>query len=137
MLLLVIERKGSDKLKKEALIIAKNVRAYLIAIDKSEDWVCERSGIAKADLDNLLKSEGNATRDLPKLNKLFRIQDPNYFYNEQIQLPRTLNELDVDSIRNFSLRGDNSDSEAFKETMCILDDLMNMIHTLKTAKEIG
>lgn len=113
------------------------MRAYLLAIDKSENWVCERSGIAKSDLDNLLKSEGNTTRDIPKLNKLFRIQDPTYFYNEQIQLPRILNELDADSIRNFSLRGDNSDSEAFKETMCILDDFINIIHTLKTAKEIG
>lgn len=119
------------------LIIAKNISDYINAIEKSKEWVSHRSGISQVDFDCLLEGKGNLKRDIPKLNKLFRIQDPHYFYNEKIKLPMSLEKLEATSLRNFSLKGDNTDSEAFKNTMCILDDVINMINTLKTAKDIG
>lgn len=119
-------------------IVARNVKNYIEAVGKSQKWVYERSGIPKATFYNLLKGEGDINKSIPKLNKLFRIQDPFYFYNENIQLPRTLEELEADSIKNFSAASFNgTDSEAFKETMIILDDIINIIHTVKTAKELG
>lgn len=120
------------------VIVARNIENYIRAIGKSKKWVYERSGIPKATFYNLLNGEGDINKSIPKLNKLFRIQDPFYFYNENIQLPRTLDELEADSIKNFSAASFNgTDSAAFRETMTILDDVINIIHTLKSAKEIG
>ncbi|MGE7920643.1 hypothetical protein ACQKM9_17160 [Viridibacillus sp. NPDC093762] len=120
------------------VIVARNVKNYIDAVGKSQKWVYERSGIPKATFYNLIKGEGDINKSIPKLNKLFRIQDPFYFYNENIQLPRTLEELEADSIKNFSAASFNgTDSEAFRETMTILDEIINMIHTLKSAKELG
>lgn len=118
-------------------IVAKNIRAYIHAVNKSEEWICKRSGIAQADFIKLLNGEGNVERDVPKINKLFRIKNARYFYNENIKLPLTLDKIENMTLRNFTLNGDNKDSEAFKETMCILEDVINMIHVLKTAKEMG
>jgi hypothetical protein len=118
-------------------IVARNVKNYIEAVGKSQKWVYERSGIPKATFYNLLKG-GDINKSIPKLNKLFRIQDPFYFYNENIQLPRTLEELEADSIKNFSAASFNgTDSQEFRNTMAMLDEIINMIHTLKTAKEIG
>lgn len=127
----------SNETLQDNLIVAKNIRDYINAIEKSKGWVSHRSGISQVDFDCLLEGKGNLKRDIPKLNKLFRIQDPYYFYNEKIKLPMSLEKLEATSLRNFSLKGDNTDSEAFKNTMCILDDVINMINTLKTAKDIG
>ncbi|MEE1131993.1 MAG: hypothetical protein UHX00_10290 [Caryophanon sp.] len=119
-------------------IVAKNVRDYIEAVGKSHKWVYERSGIPKATFYNLLKGEGDINKNIPKLNKLFRIDDPFYFYNENIQLPRTLDEIESDSIEVYAAASfAGSDSKEFKESMQILEDVINMIHILKTAKEIG
>lgn len=119
-------------------IVAKNVRDYIEAVGKSHKWVYERSGIPKATFYNLLKGEGDINKNIPKLNKLFRIDDPFYFYNENIQLPRTLDEIESDSIEVYAAASfAGSGSQEFKESMQILEDVINMIHILKTAKEIG
>lgn len=119
-------------------IVALNIKNYIEAVGKSQKWVYERSGIPKATFYNLLKGEGDINKSIPKLIKLFRIKDPFYFYNENMPLPKTLDELENDSIKNFSAASFNgTDSPEFRETMAILDDVMNMIHTLKSAKEVG
>lgn len=119
-------------------IVAQNVKAYIDAIGKTQKWVYERSEIPRATFYNLLKGEGDINKSIPKLNQLFRINDPFYFYNENIQLPLTLEELEADSIKNFSAASFNgTDNKAFRDTMRVLDDVINMIHTLKSAKEVG
>lgn len=119
-------------------IVSRNIKNYIEAVGKTQKWVYERSGIPKATFYNLLKGEGDINKSIPKLNKLFKIQDPFYFYNENIQLPRTLEELEAASIKDFSATSFNgTDSVAFKETMTTLDEIINMIYALKSAKEIG
>ena len=76
---------SNEKLQ-DNLVVAKNIRDYINAIEKSKGWVSHRSGISQVDLDCLLEGKGNLKRDIPKLNKLFRIQDPYYFYNENLLL---------------------------------------------------
>lgn len=119
-------------------LVAKNVNAYIKALNKSKKWTYERSGIPKATFFNLLQGKGDINKSIPKLNKLFRINDPFYFYKEEIKLPRNLVDIENDSIKNFSAASFNgTDHENFKETMSILDDAINMIHILKSAKELG
>ena len=119
-------------------IVVQNVKNYIETIDKSQQWVYERSNMSKTEFDNLLNGQGDLKKSIQRLNKLFRIKDPFYFYNEHIQLPSTLAELEADSIRNLSPTLFNGkDNKEFKETMIILNDVMNMIHTLKSAKELG
>jgi len=119
-------------------IVGNNVKAYIDAIGKSQKWVYEKAGIPRATFYNLLKGEGDVSKSVEKLNQLFRISDPMYFYNETITLPKTVQALEQASIKNFSAASFNAeDSEAFRETMLVLDDMMTIIHALKTAKTLG
>lgn len=118
-------------------IVGRNVKAYIEAIGKSHKWVYEKAGIAKPTFYNLLKGEGDVSKSVEKLNQLFRISNPTYFYDEEIKLPKNVDALEQASIKNFSAASFNAkDSEAFRETMGVLDDMMTIIHALKSAKNI-
>lgn len=120
------------------LIVAKNVRDYIAAIGRSQKWVYERSGIPKTTFYSLLKGEGDINKSIPKLNKLFRIKDPFYFYNVDIQLPPKFEEIEVNAIKNLTAVHFNGiDDGHFQATMNVLADMINIIHILESAKKIG
>ena len=120
-------------------IIAQNIKDYIDALGKSQKWVYERSGIPKATFYKLLNGEGDLNKTVPKLNKLFRIEDPFYFYQENIKLPRSIKEInESSSILNCSAASyTGADGPQFKDSMNILNDIINIINRLENAKEVG
>lgn len=124
------------------IISAHNVVRYLKAINKSENWVANRIGISEPVFLQFLVDGENTEVIVPKLNKLFRIKEAEYFYQVDLKLPKTLEELEAISTMYQQVcikhKDDmNTESQELKETMDILDDLMNITAILKVAKEIG
>lgn len=126
-------------MKENELVAIRNVQAYLEAIGKSHKWVCQRANIFEEHFLKFLNGEGHTEEVVTKISKLFRINDSSYFYSIDSKLPRNLEQLEMNSFQNlqsttnFHLK----DSQELQETMRILDDVINIIHVLKTAKEIG
>lgn len=120
-------------------IVAANIKSYIEAIGRSQKWVYEKAGIPKPSFYKLLKGEGDLNKTIPKINKLFRIEDPFYFYNANFEPPRTVQQIkNTSSIQNqmaASYHGDINDAD-FKETMNMLEDFISMIDVLETMKEI-
>ncbi|MEY8742066.1 hypothetical protein AB9M62_21565 [Bacillales bacterium AN1005] len=120
-------------------IVAKNIKTYIEAVGKSQKWVYEKSSISKAAFYKLLRGEGDLNRTVPKLNKLFRIQDPFYFYSTDFVPPRTITQIkENSSIQNqmaASYHGEVNDPD-FKRTMNMLEDFISMIDVLETMKKV-
>lgn len=125
-------------MKENELVAIRNVQAYLEAIDKSYKWVCQRANIFEEHFLKFLNGEGNTEEVVTKISELFRISDSSYFYSTDIKLPRNLEQLEMNSFQNLqSANFHVTDSKELQETMRVLDDVINIIHVLKTAKEIG
>ncbi len=121
-------------------IVGENIKNYIDAVGRSHKWVYERADIPKATFYKLLRGEGDLNRTVPKINQLFRIEDPFYFYQKEFQLPRTIKEIKEQSnIQNFSAASYNGkeDDDDFHETMRMLEDFISMIDVLETVKELG
>ena len=121
-------------------IIGENIKNYIDAVGKSHKWVYERADIPKPTFYKLLRGEGDLNKTISKLNTLFRIEDPFYFYNTEFKVPRTIKEIKEQSnIQNFSAASYNGNDENgyFKETMNMLEDFISMIDVIETVKDLG
>lgn len=121
-------------------IVGDNIKLYIEAIGKSQKWVYEKADISKGSFYKLLKGEGDLNRTIPKLNKLFRIQNPFYFYEENFIPPKTIQTIKkgatIQQQMAASYHGD-ADNPEFQETITMLEDFISMIDTLETLKEIA
>lgn len=117
-------------------IVASNIKLYIDAIGRSQKWVYEKAGIPKPSFYKLLKGEGDLNKTIPKLNNLFRIEDPFYFYNLEFNPPRTIKQIRSSSsiLANSSLA--NTNDLNFNDTLKMLEDFISMIDVLETMKEI-
>lgn len=89
-----------DLLMKEQIMLtndylANNLQNYIEKIGKAVHWVINRSGLTEEEYAGLLRGE-YTEEGLSKLNKLFRIDDQNYFLSKDIKLPRSLAEIEAD-----------------------------------------
>lgn len=124
------------------IIAANNVVKYILAVEKSEKWIAVRIGVSEDTFIHFLTTGKKASSIIPKLNKLFRVNKPNYFYELDFKPPKSFAELEATSTLDkrvcLSDKGTfNTKSFEFKETMEVMEDLMNITHILKSAKEIG
>lgn len=133
-------RENEQSKKNINVIIGQNIKAYIEAIGKSQKWVYEKAGISKPAFYNLLRGEGDLNKAISKLNKLFRINDPFYFYSTDFKPPRTIMQIkNTSRIENqmaASYHGDTN-SLAYKETMDTIEDFISMIDVLETMKKIA
>lgn len=118
-------------------IVADNIKVYIEAIGRSQKWVYEKAGITKSSFYKLMRGEGDLNKTIEKLNKLFRIEDPFYFYNIDFHPPRTVQAIKERSTLHHqmaaSYHGDTNDV-SFKETLDMLEDFISMIDVLETMK---
>ncbi|MBB6446737.1 hypothetical protein [Bacillus benzoevorans] len=75
------------------VIIAENIKKYIDTKGIKHNWIIERIGISKPTFYKLLKGEGNINQFEEKILKLFRLKDPFYFHRTDIDLPKSLAEL--------------------------------------------
>jgi len=120
-------------------VVARNVAAYIEAIGKTKTWVAERSGMTRRTLHKQLKGEGEVEKKIEKLNRLFRIADPMYFYASDFTAPpslETMSEamtLKQQAAASFHASGDPKELDDTLET---LEELITMIDVLKNVKEV-
>ncbi|MBR2757541.1 MAG: helix-turn-helix transcriptional regulator, partial [Exiguobacterium sp.] len=77
-------------------LVGKNIKLYIEAVGKSPKWVYERAGMTKSTYYDLLKGNGDINKNVQKINKLFRINEPFYFYNEQFVPPKTIEQIELE-----------------------------------------
>lgn len=119
-------------------VIGENIKNYIDSVGRTHQWVMDKTGIPKATFYKLLKGEGDLTKGIEKISKLFGIKDTFYFYKEDFQPPLTLEEKKKTSdIRNFAAANYvavEGEEKEFNETLEILDDFIKMIEILKSYK---
>ncbi len=83
-------------------IVGQNVKKYIEGKGIKHSWVMERTGIKKTAYYNFLKGEGNVEEYVAKINKLFRINDPFFFYKADMELNgKTFSRSRSDSFMNY------------------------------------
>lgn len=126
-------------------VVARNIKAYVQAIGKTNKWVYEKAGMSKPTYYNLLAGKGEVTRNVEKLNRLFRIQDPMYFYQSEFVPPRSIEEIEKTknlqqlAAANYHLHTDVSvsKSEEMERTFKTLDEVIDLLDTLHTVAEVN
>lgn len=124
-------------------VVAKNVKAYIQAIGKTNKWVFERAGMSKQTFYNLLSGKGEVTRNVEKLNNLFRIQDPMYFYQTDFVPPRSVMDmkhemrLQQHAAANFHVGTSGTESEQLQRTFSTLEEVIELLDTLHAIREVG
>lgn len=118
-------------------IVGNNIRDFIKARGKQHTWVLERTGMNKKTFYNLLNGKGDVAKQTEIIAKVFR-KDPLYFYQNDIKLPYSDEEIDkqhsfVNSVA--ASYHDNGDRDEFLETIEILDEFIEMIDVLKATTE--
>lgn len=131
-------------------VVARNVKSYVQAIDKTNKWVYEKAGMSKQTYYNLLAGKGEITRNVEKLNRLFRIQDPMYFYQADFVPPLSVEEIEKTSnlqqlaaanyhigTVNYSASYVNLEAQQLQHTFKTLDEVIDLLDTLHTVAEVN
>lgn len=120
-------------------LVGKNIKLYIEAVGKSPKWVYERAGMTKSTYYDLLKGNGDINKNVQKINKLFRINEPFYFYNEQFVPPKTIEQIELESnLMNVAAASyhKNGDEHRLDETMKMLEDFISMIDVLERLNQL-
>lgn len=131
-------------------VVARNVKSYVQAIDKTNKWVYEKAGMSKQTYYNLLAGKGEVTRNVEKLNHLFRIQDPMYFYQADFVPPLSVEEIEktsnlqqlaaanyhIGTVKNRNSYV-NSEEQQLQHTFKTLDEVIDLLDTLHTVAEVN
>ncbi|MGZ0087180.1 hypothetical protein ACWNXI_16870 [Caldibacillus thermoamylovorans] len=115
-------------------IVGQNVKKYIEGKGIKHSWVMERTGIKKTAYYNFLKGEGNVEEYVAKINKLFRITDPFFFYKADMELnEKTFERSRSDSFMNYvALSFHGAEDEEFKKGMHLFSEFVELIDVLKS-----
>lgn len=115
-------------------LVGENVRKYIESRGISHSWVMERTGIKKTAYYNFLNGKGNVEQYLAKINRLFRIEDPFYFYRKNMDFePPTLYRSGVDEFMSqVSLSFHGEKDEAFMHGMRLIGEFVELIDVLQS-----
>lgn len=80
-----------DKINKRA---GENIRKFIESKKISNTWVIKRTGIGKTAFYDMLNGKGRVDVHVEKLNKLFGIKDPTFFYKLEIDEQKVVDHLD-------------------------------------------
>lgn len=113
-------------------IIAENIKKYIEAKGIKHSWIIERIDITKPTFYKLLKGEGNITQFEQKILKLFRIKDPFYFHQTDIDLPKSI--IETNQGQNFmdfvALSYHGEESKEFNDGMEVFREFVELIDVL-------
>lgn len=124
-------------------VVARNVKSYVQAIEKTNKWVYEKAGMSKQTYYNLLAGKGEVTRNVEKLNRLFRIQNPMYFYQADFVPPLSVEEVEKTSnlqqlaAANYHVGSTGSEAQQLQHTFKTLDEVIDLLDTLHTVAEVN
>lgn len=124
-------------------IVARNIKAYVKAIGKTNKWVYEKAGMSKPTYYNLLAGKGEVTRNVEKLNRLFRIQDPMYFYQSDFTPPLSIEEIEKTknlqqlAAANYYAASTGPEAQQLQHTFKTLDEVIDLLDTLNTVAEVN
>ncbi|MCT4781397.1 MULTISPECIES: hypothetical protein [Exiguobacterium] len=120
-------------------VVSRNLRAYLETIGKTHKWVYERAGMSKPTFYNLLKGKGDLKGGITRLNRVFRISDPTYFYKEDFKVPTSIQDLQStatlkqQAAANYHALGP---SPVIDETFETLEGIIAMLDVLHSFDEV-
>ncbi|PEU81499.1 hypothetical protein CN394_11090 [Bacillus anthracis] len=61
-------------------IAGENIKKFIESRELNVNWVMERTGIDRAAFYNMLSGTGNVDVYVARINELFGIKDPTFFY---------------------------------------------------------
>jgi|HigsolmetaGSP11D_1036233.scaffolds.fasta_scaffold11714_3 hypothetical protein len=120
-------------------IVGQNVKEYIERKGLKHSWVMERTGIKKTAYYKFLKGEGNVEEYVEKINKLFRINDPFFFYKEDMAFTeKTLKRSRSDSFMDYvALSFHGTVDEELKKGMQLFGEMVELIDVLKSVTHSG
>ncbi|GAB6461949.1 hypothetical protein bcgnr5390_11820 [Bacillus luti] len=68
-------------------VVGDNIKTFVESRERKHSWVIERTGIEKNTYYDMLHGKGIIDENITKLNRLFRIKDPMYFYPLPAEYP--------------------------------------------------
>ncbi|MED1092171.1 hypothetical protein [Bacillus paramycoides] len=110
-------------------IVGENIRVFIESRDLKNSWVMERTGIGKNAFYDMLNGKGNIEEHITKLNDLFGIEDPMYFYKTDYDYRKPKVILDRRE-RALNLVGDKNSHE-LDEGIEVFLELVELIDVLK------
>ncbi|WP_214849752.1 hypothetical protein [Exiguobacterium sp. s138] len=120
-------------------IVSRNLQVYLETIGKTHKWVYERAGMSKPTFYNLLKGKGDIKGGITRLNRVFRISDPTYFYQQDFKVPMSIHDLQntatlkQQAAANYHAFGP---SPVMDETFETLEEIITMLDVLHSFDEV-
>ncbi|HDX9701703.1 TPA: hypothetical protein ROY42_005626 [Bacillus thuringiensis] len=114
-------------------IVGNNIKTFIESRERKNSWVIERTGIGKNAYYDMLNGKGNIDEHITKLNTLFGIKDPMYFYKTDYDYnkPRVIfNRKEI----ALKLVGDKNNRE-LNDGIEVFLELAELIDVLKTGQE--
>ncbi|MCW9132076.1 hypothetical protein OF830_14185 [Bacillus paramycoides] len=98
-------------------IIGKNIKRFIECREISMDWVMQRADIDRIDFYDMLKGKGKIDIHVKKINKLFGIDDPKYFFTSKRNDYKKINHLDRKGnfFKSIELENKNIKEQELKE----------------------
>ncbi|HFJ9467883.1 hypothetical protein [Bacillus cereus group sp. BfR-BA-01495] len=119
-------------------IAGENIKKFIESRGLNINWIMERADIDRTTFNNMLKGIGKLDVYIDRINKLFGIEDPNFFYNGEISDYQKINYLDRKgnffTVIEKSYNG--SCDPKLKEDLEIFLELVELLDVLKTDTDI-
>jgi len=118
-------------------IVGENVRKFLEAKGVTHKWVMDRLSISKGAFYGFLRGEGNVDQFEEKILKLFRIRDPFYFHQKEMEFPKRVNsEIQKQNFINSAALSLNGEvDEDFEKGMEIFREFVELIDVVEPLSE--
>lgn len=118
-------------------MIANNIKKYIDAKGVKHTWVMERIDVSKPTFYKLIKGDGNVDQFEEKILNLFRIKDPFYFHQIELQLPKTVEMINEE--KNFmdyaALSYHGEENDEFTKGMEVFRGFVELIDILHAVSQ--
>ncbi|PGU51912.1 hypothetical protein COD70_26240 [Bacillus cereus] len=118
-------------------IIWGNIKSFIECRELSMDWVMERADIDRTAFYDMLKGKEEIDIYVKKINELFDIDDPNFFYTSNRNDYKKVNHLDRKGnfFKSIGLEHKNINERELKDGLEIFLEFVELIDILKATTE--
>lgn len=113
-------------------IIAQNLKTFIDYTGRSYAWFIEKTNIPSATFYKLVNGEGDIEKHIPKIRKLYGIDDPFFFHTTDFKLPeRAEKPTDITQLAAANYVYVQGEEKDFEDTLNMLNDFVNVLELLK------
>lgn len=118
-------------------IVGNNIKTFIESRERKHSWVIERTGIKKNAYYDMLNGKDIIDEHITKLNRLFRIKDPMYFYKTDFDYakPKNLLNRKENFLNHVTLSYQGEITPELIEGFEVFFDFVELIDVLKATTE--